>query len=116
MQEGHKKKVIKNLGEKGENNKWKKGGESPNPTGHPRGQKNYKTLFREAIVKIAKLNKVKPDDIEVMIIQKGLTQALKGDFKFYKDNLDRLYGSPTQAVDLTSGGDKIVLTKFENYN
>lgn len=70
---------------------WKKG-ETGNPNGRPLGQKNYATLYREALLKLAKLNDKDPDEIELEMIAKGLTNARNGDYRFYKDVLDRLHG------------------------
>ena len=41
---------------------WKKG-ECPNPNGRPTGQKNYSTLYGEALIRIAKLNDKDPSKI-----------------------------------------------------
>ena len=75
-----------------------KKGESGNPNGRPKGRKDYATLFREAIIIIAELNKVDPESIEAKIVQKGLSEALKGDYRFYKDHLDRMHGQATQPI------------------
>lgn len=75
---------------------WKKGAPSPNPKGRPLGQKNYATLRAEAIINIGKANGKTPEQIEVMIHEKGITEALKGDFRFYKDDLDRVHGQATE--------------------
>ncbi len=85
---------LKNL-EKG---KWKKG-QSGNPKGHPK-QKNYATLRAEAIIAIGKQNGKTPEEIEIMLHSKGLAEALKGDYRFYKDDLDRTHGSATQKVEI----------------
>lgn len=78
-----------------------KPGESGNPTGRPKGQKNYATLYREAIVKFAKVKQIDPDMLEVAIIEVGIERALKGDYKFYQDLQDRLHGKPIQKNELT---------------
>ena len=59
----------------------------------PKGQKNYATLRREAIIELGKLNNKTPEEIEVMLHSKGLSEALKGNYQFYKDDLDRLHGT-----------------------
>ncbi len=79
---------------------WKKGDPSPNPKGHPKGQRNYATLRAEAIIAIGKQNGKTPEEIEIMLHSKGLAEALKGDFRFYKDDLDRTHGSATQKVEI----------------
>lgn len=87
-----KNKGIKNL-------KPFREGESGNPNGRPKGQKNYSTLYREALIKLAELNDSTPDELELDIIKKGLTSARKGDYRFYKDVLDRLHGQPTKKLE-----------------
>lgn len=84
--------------------------------GRPLGQKNYATLYKEALVKIAKLNGREPDDIEMDIINRGLEQARKGNFLFYKDILDRLHGKPMQNIkaDVSLRNISTVLDDLEN--
>jgi hypothetical protein len=88
-----------------ENLKPFKKGESGNPDGRPLGQKNYSTLYKEALIKLAKLNDKEPDELELEMISKGILSARAGDYRFYKDVLDRLLGTATNNVDLKSGGE-----------
>lgn len=88
-----------------------KKGESGNPNGRPKGRKDYATLFREAIIIIAELNKVDPESIEAKIVQKGISEALKGDYRFYKDHLDRMHGSAQQNVK-TEGEITVNIVKY----
>lgn len=77
---------------------WKKGEAGG---GHrPKGQKNYETLRREAIIAIGKQNGKTPEEIEIMLHQKGIAEALKGDFRFYKDDLDRVHGQAVQRQEI----------------
>lgn len=92
-----------------ENLKPFKEGESGNPNGRPKGQKNYATLYREALIAIAKANTKTPEEIEQMLHETGLKKAIKGDFAFYRDVLDRLYGKPQQKVDHTTAGKPLIL-------
>lgn len=64
----------------------------------PLGQKNYATLRAEAIVAVGKLNGKTPEEIEIMLHAKGISEALKGDFRFYKDDLDRIHGTAPQVI------------------
>ena len=76
-----------------------KPGQSGNLKGHPKGQKNYATLRREAIIELGKLNNKTPEEIEIMLHSKGLSEALKGNYQFYKDDLDRLHGTAQNNVN-----------------
>ncbi len=87
---------------------WKKGDKSPNPKGHPKGQRNYATIYREALIKIGKSEGKTPAEIENEIIANGALLAKRGDFRFYKDLLDRLHGTATQNLNL--GGELEVKT------
>jgi len=87
-----------------------KKGERLNPNGRPKGQRNYKTIYREALIKIAEANDKSPEEIEEMMHQVGLNKALKGDFAFYRDINDRLHGKAVQPTDITSGGEPLGIT------
>jgi hypothetical protein len=58
-------------------------------------------LFREAYKRIAKdlrLGK-DPDVLLVEILKRGIKEVLKGNYPFYKDIMDRLYGKPKQTIE-----------------
>ena len=78
-----------------------KPGETHNPNGRPLGQRNYATLYREALLKLAEINKKTPIELENEIVSNALLAARKGDYRFYKDILDRLYGTPVNHTELT---------------
>lgn len=80
---------------------WKKGDPSPNPNGHKLGQKNYVTLYREALIKLAKLKGTEPSELELELISNGILKAKKGDYRFYKDVLDRLLGQASPQAGQT---------------
>ena len=82
-------------------------GKTGNPNGRPKGQRNYATIYREALQKIAEVNQQSPDEVENILVQSGLKKALKGDFNFYRDTMDRLHGKPQQKIDHTTDGEKI---------
>lgn len=77
-----------------------KKGQTANPNGRPLGQKNYATLYREALIKLGSLNGKEPDEIELEMIANGLASARKGDYRFYKDVLDRLHGTPVNKTEI----------------
>lgn len=72
-------------------------GVSGNPNGRPKGSEDFKTKWLRAIEKIAKQNELTPDDIEQQILLVGYKKAKEGDYSFYKDILDRIYGKPVQT-------------------
>jgi hypothetical protein len=88
--------------------RWKKG-ESGNSAGRPKGSRNYKTLFREAYVAIAKDFKLgkDPDVLLVEILKRGIKEALKGNYSFYKDIMDRLYGKPKSETNVSLKEEKL---------
>ena len=94
------KKTVQNL-------KPFKKGESGNPSGRPKGRKNFATLYREAIEKIAASTGLEPDAFELEIVEQALRKARNGDISFYKDTMDRLHGKAEQHVDHTTKGEKI---------
>jgi len=88
-----KDKRLKNL-----KKPWKPG-QSGNPKGLPKGRKNFKTLFNEAIRKIAEEKKLPIDDPEREMVVKAVVEALKGNYQYYRDIMDRNYGRPSEKDD-----------------
>lgn len=80
-------------------------GERRNPNGRPKGQRNYETIYREALIQIGKSQDKTPEEIEDLMHKSGLTKAIKGDYAFYRDVLDRLYGKPKSTVGLEGTGE-----------
>lgn len=74
-------------------------GVSGNPNGRPLGQRNYATIYRSALEKLAELNNKTPEELEDEMISKGILNARGGNHKFYADVLDRLYGKPAQKIE-----------------
>jgi hypothetical protein len=101
---------------------WKPG-ETGNPNGRPLGQRNYATIYREALIKLAKLNNKTPEELEEEILSKGLLNARGGNYAFYKDVLDRLHGTATTktetkvemtgSVDVKSKEAQAIAQKYE---
>ena len=88
---------------------------TPGGPGRPKGQRNYKTIYREALHKLAELNDKDPNDLEDEIVQMAIKKARGGDFSFYKELMDRLHGKPIQKTDVTSGGEQIVVQFHESF-
>lgn len=85
---------------------WKPG-QSGNPKGYKPGQRNFSTLFRIALERIAEnANKpTTPEQVEEMMHIKAVEQVIKrGDFFFYKEMNERIHGKVTEKMDLTSKG------------
>jgi hypothetical protein len=81
-----------------------KPGETHNPNGRPKGQRNYATIYREAIIKIGQSKGMTPEEVEEELERVGLGKALSGDFKFWQDVRDRIHGKPRQAIEHTGEG------------
>lgn len=77
-----------------------KAGESGNPKGRPRGQRDYATIYRAALEKLATLDGKTPEELEDEMISSGILYARKGNHKFYADVLDRLHGKPAQKLEV----------------
>ena len=105
-------KAVKKA-KKEDNLKPYKKGQSGNPKGYKKGQRNYATIYKEAIRKIAESKNMTPEELEDLLVQSGLSKAFKGDIGFYRDNFDRLYGKPPQALEHTGadGGPITIVTK-----
>ena len=88
-----------------------KKGERLNPNGRPKGQRNYATLYRLAMEKIAEAEGVSVDEFEIKFVQQALRKGFNGDTRLYTDTLDRIHGKAQQALDITSGG-KVLVSGF----
>jgi hypothetical protein len=70
--------------------------------GRPPGQRDYKTIYREAMIILASNNSTTPEKLEAEMVANGFMAARKGDYRFYKDTLDRLHGTAPQTVNVTA--------------
>jgi len=93
-----------------------KAGVSGNPDGRPKGSVGFKTLFEQAVKKIAKTENIKECDVEVDLIIEAIAKAKGGNFQFYKDIFDRNYGKAKDSLDVTSGGEKIYNWNYGDSN
>jgi hypothetical protein len=73
-----------------------KKGEIRNKKGRGLGKKNFKTIFFEALNKIAEKNNTTAEAEYLAIVKKGIKMAQKGNYNFYKDTLDRVHGTALQ--------------------
>ncbi len=82
-------------------------GSALNPNGRPLGAESFKTIFEKALKQVASLNNRDPEQLYIEIISKGITRARNGDFRFFKDLMDRIHGKAAEKLDLTSDGQPI---------
>ena len=83
---------------------------TPGGPGRPKGQKNYATLYREGLLKLAQAEGSTADDIEQEMLANAVKLAKKGDYRFYKDLMDRKYGQAvarSENLNATTNLDKI---------
>jgi len=76
-----------------------KKGECLNPNGRPKGQRNYATLYRLAMEKIALDEGMTADDFEIKFVQQALKKSFEGDGRLYTDTLDRIHGKAPQSIN-----------------
>lgn len=88
---------------------FKKGhDERRNLNGHPEGQKNFNTLLDDAFKKIVTEKKIANlTNPEIEMVVKGVIEALKGNYKFFEYIMNKKYGKPTEAIDITTKGESI---------
>lgn len=79
-----------------------KKGEDPrrNTDGRPQGSLDFKTKWEIFIDKVAKSNNLSPQEIDEQLFAIGYKKAKEGDFQFYKDIHDRIYGKAPQTINL----------------
>lgn len=84
--------------------------------GRTPGSLDFKTKWHIFIDKVAKQNDMTPEQIDEQLLAIGFKKAKEGDYAFYRDIHDRVYGKPMQPTDLTSGGEKISfqVVKYED--
>ena len=81
---------------------WKKGGQSPNPKGRPKGSKNQKTLYQEAFgekVTVTMDGKQKTMSKKELGYHQVAQKAANGDLKAFQiqKELDERYDPPEAA-------------------
>lgn len=93
------------MANKPENLKPFKKGEDPRRHKKQAGEISFKTRFFEACKRTGK----DPEEVLSELIETAQRRALKGDFRFYKDIIDRIYGKETEKVNITSKGKPLPL-------
>lgn len=67
--------------------------------GRPEGSRNFATIYRAALKKIAEANGKSLDEIEDDLVKVAINRAKDGDFRFYQDLMDRLNGKPVVRTE-----------------
>lgn len=77
-----------------------KGDPNINRNGRPTGAQSFSTKWKKFIDKVAEDTGKTPQEIDAEMYQTALDKARKGDYQFYRDIHDRIYGKPLQSMDL----------------
>ena len=80
-----------------------------NPAGKPVGTLSFKSKWEIFVDKVAKQNNMSTEDIDEQLLAVGFKKAKEGDYSFYRDIHDRVYGKPVQPNEI-SGKDGTPLT------
>lgn len=80
---------------------WKKGEPSPNPAGRPVGTRNFQTDFDEVVEEIAKANNITNSEARKILIKKAYGEAKDGNFQYYKDIVERVYGKVPDNLNVS---------------
>jgi len=75
-----------------------------NLKGKPVGKLSYITEMDNAIDEYAKLHNLTSAQVRLDIYMKGAEEALKGEYSFYRDYMDRKHGKPIQPITGEDGG------------
>lgn len=91
-----------------------KKGDDPrrNLEGRPPETLNFKTKWLIFIDKVAKQNNITPDEVDQQMLAVAYKQMQSGDYRYWKDIQDRVYGTATNNVDILSGGKPIPLFNY----
>ncbi len=83
-------------------------GTAPGPG---RKHRDFFTDFKQAAKEIAQKlgikDKKKEERIYIELMKQGIKSGLKGNYNFWRDLADRIYGKQTEKVDLTTGGEQL---------
>ena len=82
-----------------------------NPNGRPQGSLDFKTKFEIFLDKLAKQNNMSPQEIDEQLFAVAYKKAKEGDYQFWKDVHDRVYGKPIQRSELTGKDGGAIIVK-----
>ena len=94
------KPVLKN--EKGQ---FVEGTAKPENSGVKKGYRSFEKDFDEVCDEVAKANNITNSEARKILIKKAYSEAKNGQYNFYKDITDRVYGKVVDRTDLTTGGE-----------
>ena len=79
-----------------------KKGEDPRRHKKQKGERSFKTIFKEAAKEVAKVLRLgeKPNAIEIELVKRGIREGLGGKYPFYQDLIDRLYGKVKSPLEI----------------
>jgi hypothetical protein len=69
--------------------------------GRPKGTLNFATKFRKFVEKVAEQNEMKPEEVDEQLLMIGFNRAKSGDYQFWRDIHDRVYGKPLMSIEHT---------------
>ena len=88
---------------------------SLNPNGRPKGSRDFATDFDEAVEEIAKENNMTKSEVRKLLFKVAYKEAKNGNYSFYKDIHDRVYGTATNKTDITTDGHAITWNEQKTY-
>lgn len=74
---------------------------SLNPSGRPVGSRDFATDFDEVVEEIAEENGITRSQARKHLLKVAYKQAKEGNYSFYKDIHDRVYGQAVSKTELT---------------
>lgn len=78
---------------------------NPGGPGRPKGAENFATKWRKFVEKMADMEGVDPELLDEELFTVARKKAREGDYQFYRDIQDRVFGKPPQSVDMKMQGD-----------
>jgi len=94
-----------------------KKGEDPRRHKKQKGERSFKTIFKEAAKEVAKALRLgeKPNAIEIELVKRGIREGLGGKYPFYQDLIDRLYGKAKSPLEIGGGENPIRVISIKKY-
>jgi hypothetical protein len=78
-----------------------------NTEGRPVGSRDFATDFDEVVEEIAAEDGITKSQARKHLLKVAYKNAKEGNYSFYKDIHDRIYGQPKSHTDITTQGEKI---------